>query len=99
MKTALLKQINQLGPQGAGEEEAELAKKIFSQNEDSIGPAAELCLFLASNESRAITGKLISALWDNYLKWPEHESELRSSDLYSLRRVTGHDRGLNWGDK
>ena len=61
--------------------------------------AAELAVFLASAASDGITGKIISALWDNWQTWPRHVDELRRGDLYTLRRVTGRDRGASWGDK
>ena len=60
---------------------------------------AELAVFLASEASNGITGKLISAMWDNWDHWPEHIDELRTSDVYTLRRIAGRDRGLAWGDK
>jgi hypothetical protein len=49
--------------------------------------------------SDGITGKLISALWDNWEQWPEHRRELAGGDVYTLRRITGRDRGMEWGDK
>ena len=60
---------------------------------------ADLALFLASDESKGITGKLISAVWDNWEHWPEHLNELNSSDAYTLRRIAGRDRGMEWGDR
>jgi hypothetical protein len=56
-------------------------------------------VFLASPASDGITGRLISALWDHWARWPEHLAELEASDAYKLRRITGRDRGLSWGDK
>jgi len=48
--------------------------------------AAQLVTFLASDASRPITGKLISAVWD---PWPELERNLsKGADMYTLRRVT-----------
>ena len=64
-----------------------------------LGKGAELALFLASSESDGITGKLISAVWDDWEHWPDHLSELSNSDAYTLRRITGRDRGFTWGDK
>ena len=58
----------------------------------------ELCDFLLSDRSQGITGKLISAEWDNWSEWPDHLVELAASDLYTLRRITGRDREKNWGD-
>jgi NAD(P)-dependent dehydrogenase (short-subunit alcohol dehydrogenase family) len=48
---------------------------------------AELALFLASAASDGITGKLISAVWD----------DLNTSDVFTLRRIVGKDRGFAWG--
>ena len=60
---------------------------------------ANLAVFLASSISDGITGKLISALWDNYHDWPKHTKTLAESDIYTLRRIIGNDRGFDWGDK
>ena len=49
--------------------------------------------------SDGITGRLISAVWDDWRDWPNHLDDLRKSDAYTLRRVTGRDRGFKWGDK
>ena len=57
-----------------------------------------LCDFLLSDESTGVTGKLISAEWDNWTEWPNHLGQLKDSDLYTLRRIIGRDRGQEWGD-
>ena len=57
-----------------------------------------LCDFLMSEKSDGISGKLISATWDNWEDWPKHLESLKSSDLYTLRRIIGRDRGVSWGD-
>ena len=47
--------------------------------------AADCVCWLASDASRPITGKLISAVWD---PWPELERNLaKSEDMYTLRRI------------
>lgn len=49
--------------------------------------AAELILFLLSDASDGITGRLIAAPWDNW-EAPEFKSQLLDNDqLYTLRRV------------
>ena len=60
--------------------------------------AAGLIVFLASRASDGITGKLISAQWDRWQEWPDHLDALNRSDVYTLRRITGRDRGFEWGD-
>jgi NAD(P)-dependent dehydrogenase (short-subunit alcohol dehydrogenase family) len=60
---------------------------------------ADLAIFLASTKSDGITGRLVSAIWDDWSTWPQHLEELRTSDVYTLRRIAGRDRGITWGDK
>ena len=60
---------------------------------------AELCAFLASAASDGITGKLISAVWDPWEKFPEHRADLDNTDIYTLRRIVPGDRGQDWGRK
>jgi len=57
-----------------------------------------LCDFLLSDKSKGITGKLISAEWDNWAEWPNNLNKLKNTDLYTLRRITCRDRGQQWGD-
>ena len=61
--------------------------------------ACELILFLGSKYSDGITGKLISALWDDYKNWINYKKLLKKTDTYTLRRIIGKDRGFAWGDK
>ncbi len=60
---------------------------------------ANLAVYLASAESDGITGKLISAQWDDWANFHKHRDELAASDIYCLRRITAKDRGKTWGDK
>lgn len=99
MKTTLLGEILKEGARTAGEQEFNIANKIFAEGGASMDRVADLALFLASDASKGITGKLISAIWDNWEHWPEHLGELSSSDVYTLRRIIGRDRGFTWGDK
>ncbi|MDQ1253739.1 MAG: hypothetical protein QG646_2928 [Euryarchaeota archaeon] len=72
----------------AGKEALAYAKKIKSSGGTSLDKPAELALFLASNESCGLTGKFISAVWDDWQKFGGHIPEISSSDLYTLRRIT-----------
>jgi 3-oxoacyl-[acyl-carrier protein] reductase len=51
--------------------------------------AAELAVFLASPEAAGITGRLISAVWDDWKSLPEHAEELSKSSMFTLRRIDG----------
>jgi len=98
MKTQMLQKVL-AESYAAGEREYAAACQVFEEGGASMDRVADLALFLASDLSKGITGKLISALWDNWEHWPEHLAELSNSDAYTLRRIAGRDRGFAWGDK
>ena len=54
---------------------------------------ASLAVYLASSQSDGVTGRLISAQWDDWENLREHLDELAKSDIYCLRRITPKDRG------
>lgn len=53
--------------------------------------AAELALFLASPEARGITGRLLSAVWDDWRALAAQSRDLEQSALYTLRRIDGRN--------
>jgi 3-oxoacyl-[acyl-carrier protein] reductase len=98
LQTKLLDQMLNAGPERIGEK---LYLKSLSKAEsqtDSTSQAIDLIDFLASEVSVGINGKLISAEWDNWSEWTNRLNEIKSSDLYTLRRITGRDRGQEWAD-
>jgi len=99
LNTRMLEQVLAAGPErvGAGFYQRSLTQK--QSGGTRLEQGAALAVFLASDASNGITGKLISAIWDNWEGWPAHVSELASSDIYTLRRIAGRDRGAAWGDK
>jgi 3-oxoacyl-[acyl-carrier protein] reductase len=99
MRTNMTEAILKHGETLAGEKEYKAAYRVLKNGGSSMKRVAQLCHFLASEKSQGITGKLISALWDNWEEWPLHLDELSESDVYTLRRITGRDRGILWGDK
>jgi 3-oxoacyl-[acyl-carrier protein] reductase len=99
LNTRMLDEVLAAGPDKVG---AEYYARALRQKQDggaAFNHAADLAVFLASAASDGITGRLISALWDDWARWPEHLAELDSSDVYKLRRITGRERGFSWGDK
>ncbi|MGH8497276.1 MAG: SDR family NAD(P)-dependent oxidoreductase [Methylococcales bacterium] len=99
LNTRLLDEILEAGPEKVGKVFYERSLKQKETGGTPLDRAAELAVFLASAASDGITGKLISAVWDHWQCWPEHLDELLSSDVYTLRRITGQDRGFSWGDQ
>jgi NAD(P)-dependent dehydrogenase (short-subunit alcohol dehydrogenase family) len=99
LKTRLLDQMLDAGPEKVGRKLFTKTKSKAEAITDTTSMALDLVDFLASEASEGITGKLISAEWDNWAEWSSHLPELRESDVYTLRRITGRDRGKAWGDK
>jgi NAD(P)-dependent dehydrogenase (short-subunit alcohol dehydrogenase family) len=99
LNSRMLDEVLAAGPEKVGQVFFDKSIKQKKSGGTGFDQGAELAVFLASDVSNGITGKLISALWDNWEHWPEHLDELRTSDVYTLRRIAGRDRGLSWGDK
>ena len=99
LNTQMLEEVLMAGPEIVGKDFYERSLKQKKSGGASIDRAAELALFLASSQSDGITGKLISAAWDNWEEWPNHISELDRTDAFTLRRIVGRDRNIDWGDK
>jgi 3-oxoacyl-[acyl-carrier protein] reductase len=98
MNTRMLEETLAAGPQKVGE--AEYRKALAQREQGGSDPAraAALAAFLAGPGSDGISGRLISAQWDNWEALSQRAEGLRSSDIYTLRRVTPKDRGQDWGD-
>jgi NAD(P)-dependent dehydrogenase (short-subunit alcohol dehydrogenase family) len=99
LNTRFLDEVLEAGPEKVGEA---FYKRSLEQKHKGGAPFEKpvaLCLFLASHASDGISGKLISALWDNWEDFPQHKEVLATSDVYTIRRIVGKDRGQNWGDK
>jgi 3-oxoacyl-[acyl-carrier protein] reductase len=70
----------------AGPDLEQVRAKLKTGGDDPV-KTAELALFLAGPDAEGITGKLFSAIWDDWRK-PEVQAALRgASDLYTLRRI------------
>ena len=97
MPTGMLEEIVAAGGVVASEREYEIATRVLSDGYDVMVLAAKLVAFLASDVGHCISGRLVSAQSDRWEDWPAHAAALDSSDLYTLRRITGRDRGQDWG--
>lgn len=86
------------GPERVGEDRYREAKKQLAGRGGTVSPekAAALAVFLASRASDGLTGRNVSAVWDNWQEIPGHLKGIRESDIYTWRRVKPKDRGYDW---
>lgn len=96
LNTDMLEEVLSAGVDNVGKEEYNRALRQKESGGASPERAANLCVFLASSAADGITGKLISAMWDNWENLPEHVSDLTETDIYTLRRIVPKDRGKDW---
>ena len=94
VNTKFLDDIIAAGPEKSGKETYEKSLKQKESGGVSPDKAAALCVFLASDESRGLTGKILSAVWDPYETFPHNMEKIMSSDVYTMRRVQPEDRDI-----
>ncbi len=98
LNTRLLDEILEAGPEKVGKEFYERSLKQQESGGTPLEKGASACVYLASSASDGITGKLISAVWDPWSDFQSHAEDIKSTDIYTLRRIVPKDRGMNWGD-
>lgn len=92
LNTRFTDRVIESGRDKAGGMAYEKAVKQKKSGGDSVQRAVELAVYLASPESDGITGKLISAKWDNWeSSLRKRCGEIMASDVYTLRRVQEPD--------
>lgn len=98
LKTRMMDEVIAAGAEKVGEKFYEQNKKwIEGGGSTPLNLGAELCVFLASEESGDVTGRLISAKWDPWKRFGELAGEMKGTDIFCLRRIVPEDRGLEWG--
>ncbi len=96
LNTRLLDEVLSAGAERVGQAFYQKSVKQRDSGGVPLEKGARLCVYLASQQSDGITGKLISAQWDPWEKLHEFREQLAQSDVYTLRRIVPEDRGLKW---
>jgi 3-oxoacyl-[acyl-carrier protein] reductase len=93
LNTRLLDEVLEAGPERVGRDFYERSLKQRDSGGAGLEKGAALATFLASAESDGITGRLLSAVWDDWANLPSWRDELAKTDVFTLRRITPEDRG------
>ena len=96
LNTRLLDEVLEAGPERVGKQFYERSLKQQKEGGAPLEKGAQLAAFLASKESDGITGRLISAVWDDWANLPSKREQLAKGDVYTLRRIVPEDRGMKW---
>lgn len=96
LNTRMLAEALAAGPERIGDSQFERLIRQKETGGGSIERAAQLCVYLASPATDGLTGRLISAAWDPWPALHERIDELRSTDIYTLRRIVPEDRAKHW---
>lgn len=96
INTAMTRETVSMGPELAGRAEFEGAQRRLAEGGQSIEKVQALVEFLLSGKSNHITGRLISAQWDDWAALPTHAARLADSEIYQLRRILPEERGAKF---
>lgn len=96
LNTRMLDRVLEAGPDAVGRELHARAVRQRDEGGVPLEKGAALAVFLASAASDGITGRLLSAVWDDWERLPERRQEVAGSDVFTLRRIAPKDRGLPW---
>lgn len=96
LNTEMLEYTLAAGVDVVGETAFKQCREQKQTGGDPIESPCQLCVFLASDKASKISGRLISAKWDNWNALAQHADQLVNSDIYTLRRIDPKDRGLHW---
>jgi len=99
LNTRLLDEVLRAGPGKVEQDFYDRALRQKAEGGTPLEKGANLTVFLGSEASDGITGKLISAVWDPWERLSEHVEELQETDIYTLRRIIPKDRGKDWGNR
>lgn len=92
LSTRMMEQVINAGPDVVGEEFYNKNKNWKQNGATPMEFGTNLAVYLSSQDSNGVTGKLISAQWDNWNNFGKYLEDLQNSDIYTLRRIVPEDR-------
>ena len=96
MSTRMIEQVIDAGPEIVGDEFFKKNQNWKQNGDTSMELGTNLAVYLSSDDSNGVTGKLISAQWDDWKNFGNHLDDLQNSDIYTIRRIVLEDRNKKW---
>jgi 3-oxoacyl-[acyl-carrier protein] reductase len=96
INTAMTSETVRQGPAVVGAPEFAMAQRQLETGGQSIDKACGLVEFLLAEASDGISGRLLSAQWDDWDNLPARAAMLADSDIYQLRRILPEERGAKF---
>lgn len=97
LKTKMLDEVIDAGPKVVGDVFYKRMIDFRDNGESNPLATVDLIVYLISQQNNNVTGKIISAIWDN---WEEgFNNDLLKDDTWTLRRLIGKDRNKEILDK
>ena len=87
MNTGFLDEILESDPDVVGRNFYDRSVKQKEQGGVDPENAARLCVYLSSEKGKGITGKLISATWDDWENLHTKIDKTENSNIYTMRRI------------
>ena len=94
MDTGMVDEVLAVGKELAGEKEFAAARGRRDTGGADPARAAALAVYLASSVCDGLTGRLVSAVWDEWERLGDTKMRVAGTDLYTLRRIVPADRGI-----
>ena len=85
--TRMWDELTESAAEAGADQIHETGLRVTAGGGASIDRCADLALWLAGDETRALTGRMISAFSDDFESMPPSIPEIMSSELYTIRRV------------
>jgi len=86
LNTRMLRQVIDSGPSRVGESFFKRSKEQDVSGEAGFEKAIQLIMYLSFESPKELTGRLISAIWDDWKNTAEIKDVLANSDRWTLRR-------------
>lgn len=96
MLTRMMEQVIDAGPEIVGDEFFKKNQNWKQNGDTSMELGTNLAVYLSTADSNGVTGKLISAQWDDWKNFGNHLNDLQNSDIYTIRRIVPEDRNKKW---